>query len=131
MDVVMPRDKESGAFRGFALIHMESEVELARAVSMIHGLSFGGKKILVQRARYGPNLISSKLSPPKQAPTKNIDSNASHPLKTRPVYRPVSDQPKSSVAHSFKDALILGAPAFCPVLSPDAEIGGLMENGET
>ncbi|MGV7989186.1 RNA recognition motif domain-containing protein, partial [Mycobacterium kansasii] len=49
MDVIMPRDKKTGAYRGFALIRMSSETELARAVDMLHGQSFHGEKLLVQR----------------------------------------------------------------------------------
>ncbi|XP_058111122.1 28 kDa ribonucleoprotein, chloroplastic-like [Magnolia sinica] len=66
MDVVMPRDRETGRFRGFALVCMSSETELAKAVTMLHGIKFEGCPLLVQRARYGPNLSI----PLKPQPTK-------------------------------------------------------------
>ncbi|XP_058092155.1 serine/arginine-rich SC35-like splicing factor SCL30 [Magnolia sinica] len=56
MDVIMPRDKGNGQYRGFALIKMSMEEELSRAVSMLHSQSFGGEKLLVQRAQFGPEI---------------------------------------------------------------------------
>lgn len=54
MDVVMPRDRSTGQYGGFALVRMSLEEELSRAVLMLHGERFEGMPLLVQRVKFGP-----------------------------------------------------------------------------
>ncbi|XP_058092692.1 uncharacterized protein LOC131239151 [Magnolia sinica] len=105
MDVVMPRDRSTGAYRGFVLVRMSSEMELARAVDMLHGVKFAGCPLLVQRARFGPNLTpppkplqtNTKMYRPK---SDNIPTLPS-PIPTNPDPNPISLGPAS-----FKEALL-------------------------
>ncbi|XP_058088909.1 uncharacterized protein LOC131235654 [Magnolia sinica] len=115
MDVVLPRNKETGSIRGFALVRMSSEKELFQAIQSLHGESFRGQKVLVQRARFGPELKRKHIgaSNPKSKPIQAAQSFPSSKYQ--------------SGTSSFKEVLLRSLG----VSNPDRAATRKVENGIT
>lgn len=53
-DSFIPTDKSSGKRRNFAFVRFKTEGEAERAVKLLDGKVFEGKKIQVKRAHFAP-----------------------------------------------------------------------------
>ncbi|XP_058108883.1 serine/arginine-rich SC35-like splicing factor SCL30 [Magnolia sinica] len=104
MDVIMPRDRHSGTYRGFALVKMSSEEELARAMEMLHGEKFAGVPPLVQRVRFGLE---------RTQPRRNTYI-PSQLAQTNHLAKPQSKPQQKQGGASFKNALLNSHPSSHP-----------------
>jgi len=68
--VKLPKDKDTGKVRGFAIVEMKSDVEMFRAVQNLAGLPFAGKDLRLEKAR--PSIYEQQR---RQANTNNTANN--------------------------------------------------------
>ncbi|XP_066349792.1 serine/arginine-rich splicing factor SC35-like isoform X3 [Miscanthus floridulus] len=55
VDIYIPRDRRTGDSRGFAFVRYNYEDEAQDAIDGLDGMRFGGRALMVQFAKYGPN----------------------------------------------------------------------------
>ncbi|KAG0550880.1 hypothetical protein BDA96_01G375600 [Sorghum bicolor] len=55
VDIHIPRDRRTGESRGFAFVRYNYEDEAQDAIDGLDGMRFGGRALMVQFAKYGPN----------------------------------------------------------------------------